>query len=81
MIKYLGLKKALIVVALGIIALISAKIMEENKADGRDLVLGISGGLLIVGALMFLYPILFAKKADKDGKNVKLTPISEEDVD
>ncbi len=81
MIKYLKLKRALIVVVLGIIALIIAKVMEENKVDGKNIVLGISGGLLIVGSLMFLYPILFAKKVDIDGKHVELTPIVKEETE
>lgn len=66
---------------LGIVALIAAKIMETNKMDGNQVVLGIAGFLFIASALIFLYPILFAKKADKDGKSVELKPVAKEPVE
>lgn len=81
MIKHLKLTKAIVAIALGIVALIAAKIMEANKVDGSQILLTISGVLLIAGALIFLYPILFAKKADKDGKNVELKPVAKEPVE
>lgn len=80
MIKRLKLKKGIIAIALGILALIVAKTMDAYKIDGHKVILAISGGLLIIGALIFLYPILFAKKADKDGKKVELQPVAKEDV-
>ena len=76
MIKQLRLTKAVIIVILGIVALIVAKVMEANRMEGKTVVLGISGGLLILGALLFLYPILFAKKVDMDGKKVELQPVA-----
>jgi len=78
MIKNLKLTKAVIVIVLGAIALIIARVMDTYKIEGARVVLGISGGLLIIGALIFLYPILFAKKADKDGKQVELQPAAQE---
>lgn len=81
MIKDLKLTKAVIAIVLGIVALIAAKIMEENKTEGMGIVLGISGALFIIGALLFLYPIIFAKKADKDGKKVVLRPVAKEPAD
>lgn len=78
MIKHLKLTKAIVAIALGILALIAAKIMEIYKVGGNKLVLAVSGVFFIVGALISLYPILFATKADKDGKNVELKPISKE---
>ncbi|HTM99384.1 MAG TPA: hypothetical protein VL088_11595 [Pedobacter sp.] len=78
MLKVLKLQKAVYVIILGILALIAAQIMSENKIAQSNLVLGISGALLIIGALMFLYPILFAKKVDADGEKVELQPIEKE---
>ncbi|MGV3545413.1 MAG: isoleucyl-tRNA synthetase [Pedobacter sp.] len=81
MIKHLKLTKAIVAMVLGIVALIAAKIMETNKMDGNQVVLGIAGFLFIASALIFLYPILFAKKADKDGKSVELKPVAKEPVE
>ena len=81
MIKHLKLTKAIVAIVLGIIALVTAKIMEAYKVDGNQIVLGVSGVLFIAGALMFLYPIVFAQKADKDGRNVALKPIEKEPID
>lgn len=80
MIRHLKLTKAIVAMVLGIIALIAAKIMESNRTEGNQIVLGIAGVLFIVSALIFLYPILFAKKADRDGKSVELKPASKEPV-
>ena len=83
MIKVLKLRKAVIAIILGIAALVVARIMNSYKAEGSNIVLGISGVFLIVGALMFLYPILFAKKVDnegEEGEKVELKPIGEEPV-
>lgn len=81
MIKHLKLTKAIVAIVLGIIALIAAKVMEAYKTEGNQIVLGVSGVLFILGALMFLYPIVFAQKADKDGKRVELKPVAKEPVD
>ena len=78
MLKVLKLKKAVYVIILGILALIAAQIMSKNKVDGSVFVLGISGAFLIIGALMFLYPIMFAKKVDTEGENVELKPVGKE---
>ena len=75
MIKHLKLTKAVVAMALGIVALIAAKIMENYKIDGHQIVLFIAGILFIASAVIFLYPIIFAKKADKNGKKVELQPV------
>ncbi|MFN0255769.1 isoleucyl-tRNA synthetase [Pedobacter ureilyticus] len=81
MIKHLKLTKAVVAMALGIVALIVAKVMESNRTDGNQAVLAIAGVLFIASAVIFLYPILFAKKADKDGKSVELKPAAKEPVE
>lgn len=81
MLKVLKLQKAVYIIILGILALIAAQIMSENKVRGSSFVLGVSGFLLIVGALMFLYPILFAKKVDQEGEKVELQPMEKKVVE
>ena len=81
MLKVLKLQKAVYVIILGILALIAAQIMSENKVSGSSFVLGVSGFFLIIGALMFLYPILFAKKVDLEGEKVELQPMEKEVVE
>ncbi|TKC12164.1 isoleucyl-tRNA synthetase [Pedobacter polaris] len=76
MIKVLKLQKAVLAIILGIVALVIAQIMSSNRVTGSSYVLGLSGFLLIIGALMFLYPILFAKKVDNEGEDVELKPIA-----
>ena len=78
MLKVLKLKKAVYVIILGVLALIVAQLMSEHKVDHSSLVLGISGALFVIGALMFLYPILFAKAVDTEGEKVELKPIGKE---
>jgi len=67
MIKVLKLQKALVAFILGAVALVAYIIMENNEEESGRAMLTISGILLMAGALMALYPILFAKK-DKQGK-------------
>lgn len=78
MIKVLKLQKAVIAIILGVIALVVAQIMSSNRVSGSSYVLGLSGFLLVIGALLFLYPILFAKKVDTDGEQVELKPVAKE---
>lgn len=78
MLKVLKLQKAVYVIVLGILAGIAAQIMSKNKVDGSNFILGISGAFLIIGALMFIYPILFAKKVDSEGEKVELQPVGKE---
>lgn len=66
MIKVLKLQKALISIILGIIALVVYIIMIEKKIPESKYVLEASGLLLMLGGLLFLYPILFSRK-DKEG--------------
>jgi uncharacterized membrane protein HdeD (DUF308 family) len=79
MIKVLKLQKAVYAIVIGILTLIAAQIMLNYKVNGSDFVLALSGVFLIIGALLFLYPILFAKKTGKEEK-VELKPIGEEET-
>lgn len=82
MLKVLKLHKAVYAIILGVLLLAVAQIMTERKIEGNTIVLAFSGVFLIIGALLFLYPILFAKKIDKEGSKVELQPMgSEENVD
>ncbi|RZL36931.1 MAG: isoleucyl-tRNA synthetase [Pedobacter sp.] len=78
MIKALKLRKAVVAIAIGILALVVAQIMTAYNVDGNRVVLGVSGVCLIIGAILFLYPILFAKKVDKDGDEVELKPVEKD---
>ena len=78
MIKILKLQKAIIAFILGVGALIAYRIMSENNPTSGNLMLTLAGIFFIAGALMFLYPILFAKK-DKEGC-VELDPEKQEEV-
>ncbi|WP_316813605.1 isoleucyl-tRNA synthetase [Pedobacter heparinus] len=64
MIKVLKLQKAVYAIILGILGLIAFKIIEPSNSAASVWVLKISGLLFLVGALWFLYPILFAKKVN-----------------
>jgi len=75
MVKVLKLQKAVIVIVLGLLLLIPYKVMSINRMDSSIYFLEASGALLIIGALMFLYPILLGKK-DKEG-NIELDPEQE----
>ncbi|ACU02649.1 hypothetical protein [Pedobacter heparinus] len=72
MIKVLKLQKAVYVIILGIIGLIAFKIMEPSNSAASVWVLKVSGLLFLIGALWFVYPILFAKKVNDD--EVQLDP-------
>lgn len=72
MIKLLKLQKAVFVIIAGILSFVAYKIMDANEVRGSIYFEMLAGVLLIVGALWFLYPILFAKK-DEDGNAEILT--------
>ncbi|MEJ2904530.1 isoleucyl-tRNA synthetase [Pedobacter panaciterrae] len=78
MIKTLKLQKAVIAFILGILALIAYKVMSVNKVESSNYMLSFAGILFIAGALMLIYPILFAKK-DKEGC-VELDPEIQEEM-
>ena len=80
MIKVLKLQKAVVAIILGVGALVIAQLMSSKHVTGSSYVLGLSGFLLIIGALLFLYPIVFAKKVDKSGEDVELKPVAKERV-
>lgn len=79
MIKALKLQKAVVIIVLGLVALILTQLFHFESIKMYKTLLGISGALLIIGALLFLYPILFAKKLDSEGKVVELEVGSETD--
>lgn len=66
MIKVMKLQKAVIAIILGIIALVAYMLMSAKDIAWSKYVLEASGLFLMLGALLFLYPILFARK-DKEG--------------
>jgi predicted membrane channel-forming protein YqfA (hemolysin III family) len=72
MIKVLKLQKAIYVVILGIVGLITFKVMEASNSAASIWALKFSGLLLLIGALWFLYPILFARKVNEE--EVQLDP-------
>jgi VIT1/CCC1 family predicted Fe2+/Mn2+ transporter len=72
MIKILKLQKAVVAFILGVLALVGFKIMSEQEMEESKYLLTAAGVFFIIGALLFLYPILFAKK-DKAGL-VELDP-------
>nr|WP_198160800.1 isoleucyl-tRNA synthetase [Pedobacter panaciterrae] len=78
MIKTLKLQKAIIAFILGALALVAYKVMSVNKMESSNYMLSFAGILFIVGALMLIYPILFAKK-DKEGC-VELDPEIQEEM-
>jgi hypothetical protein len=78
MIKILRLQKAVIAFILGVAALVAYWVMNENRSAPSNLMLTLAGIFFIAGALMFLYPILFAKK-DKEGC-VELDPEKQEEM-
>lgn len=79
MIKTLKLQKAVIAFILGVLALIAYKVMSVNKVESSSYMLSLAGILFIAGALMLIYPIIFAKK-DKEGC-VELDPDIDVEVD
>jgi membrane protein CcdC involved in cytochrome C biogenesis len=81
MIKALKLKKAVIAIIFGVIALVIAQIVSDNDTKTSKILLAVSGALFIIGALLFLYPIIFARKVDNDGKKVELKPVAKEPVE
>ncbi len=80
MIKALKLQKAVLAIILGVVALIVSRVMSSNHTEGSNYVLAVSGLLFIIGALIFLYPILFAKKVDQEGTKVELKPAAKEPI-
>ncbi|MES2458168.1 MAG: isoleucyl-tRNA synthetase [Bacteroidota bacterium] len=79
MIRILKLQKAVIAFILGVVALVAYRIMSENKLESSRYLLTLSGILFIAGALMFLYPILSAKKV-KEEDCVELDPEKQEEL-
>lgn len=65
MIKLLKLQKPLCLIILGILSFITSRILYGANVKNGVYFEFASGALLVIGALWFLYPILFAKKNDK----------------
>jgi len=59
------LQKAVIAMILGVLALIAYMIIDAKENEWSKYVLEASGLFLMLGALLFIYPILFARKDDK----------------
>ncbi len=76
MIKALKLQKAVYLIVAGVVLLIASRVLDRLAMGGGGFVLGMSGACFMLGALLFLYPVFFAKKADKDGQEVELEPMS-----
>jgi uncharacterized membrane protein HdeD (DUF308 family) len=72
MIKLLKLQKPLFLIIAGIISFIVARIMYGYNIKNGIYLEMLSGAFFIIGALWFLYPILFSKK-NEDGKVKILT--------
>jgi hypothetical protein len=66
MIKVLKLQKAVIAFLLGVLGLIAYKIMSVKEMESSIYFLEGAGLFFMLGAVMFIYPILFSKK-DKEG--------------
>lgn len=66
MIRLLKLQKAVYLIVLGILSFIISRILYGNQSKSGIYFEMISGALLMIGALWFLYPVLFAKK-NSDG--------------
>jgi hypothetical protein len=66
MIKVMKLQKAVIALILAIIALVAYLILGSKEVEWSKYILEASGLFLMLSALLFLYPILFARK-DKEG--------------
>ena len=62
MIKILKLQKALISFIIGVLLLVAFLIMRGKKMESSIYVLEASGLFLMLGAFLFMYPILFARK-------------------
>ena len=65
---------------MGVGVYLPTEIMSAKEIIGDQFVLGIAGVFFIVGSLLFLYPILFAKKVDNHGKQVELQPVTKDET-
>lgn len=75
MFKHLKLYKALYLVVIGFILFALAMVIKSDQIIAFKFLLSFSGVLLIVGSVMLLCPILFAKKIDNEGKEVELKSV------
>jgi membrane protein CcdC involved in cytochrome C biogenesis len=62
MIRNLKLQKAIIAIVLGVVALVLYLVLAEQKNEASKYFLDAAGVLFMLGAFMFLYPIVFSKK-------------------
>lgn len=66
MIKVLKLQKAVIALSLGIVALVAYLLFNAGGKEWSKYILEASGLFLMIGGILFFYPILSARK-DKEG--------------
>lgn len=79
MINKLHLQQPLLLIVLGIAIYVSDKLFNENNLSLSSFALALAGALLVLGSALFLYPVVFAKKADPEGKKVELMPLPEDE--
>ncbi len=60
------LQRAVIAIVLGVIAFIAYMMMNREHIKWSKYILELSGLFLVLGALLFLYPVLLGRK-DKEG--------------
>ncbi|SER07254.1 isoleucyl-tRNA synthetase [Pedobacter rhizosphaerae] len=81
MIKLLKLQKAVFVILLGIISFVAYRVLDAYEIKWGIYLEMLAGVLLMIGALWFLYPILFAKKDDDGNVEIITDPNVEVPVD
>jgi len=78
MIKVLKLQKAVYVILVGVIGLITYQVMSMNKLASSVYVLQLSGLLFLIGSLWLIYPIFSAQKVND--KEVQLDPEKHQEI-
>lgn len=76
MIKLLKLQRPFFLIVLGVLCYVATFFLKANVSNDYYLK-ELSGGLLMVGALWALYPILFAKRDNDGNAEIKTDPCVE----
>ena len=76
MIKLLKLQRPFFLIVLGVLCYIATFFLKPNVSNDYYLK-ELSGGLLMIGALWALYPILFAKRDNDGNAEIKTDPCVE----